>query len=165
MRKRLVIGAIAAVVIGVAAYILSMPMEGTVEWHKQEYVRIVKQLQRKTVRDWPSILWARATGRRLAPLTLKEELELRKQLENHRPQLLKAGYFIERRFQTTNHDARVLDSGMARHWAEHSLPVERRYYTWMVGARGSDTLVVFGRPQDMEFWEKAIREAELADFK
>ena len=39
MRKRLVIGAFAAVVIGVAALVLSQPRKGTVEYHKEEYLR------------------------------------------------------------------------------------------------------------------------------
>jgi len=41
MRKRLVIGAIATVVIGVAAYVFSQPRKGTVEYHKQKYVEAV----------------------------------------------------------------------------------------------------------------------------
>ena len=31
------VGAIAAVVIGVAAYVLSQPKEGTVDWHKMRF--------------------------------------------------------------------------------------------------------------------------------
>lgn len=44
VRKRLVIGAIAAVVIGVAAYVLSQPRKGTVEWHRRGYLRAVEQV-------------------------------------------------------------------------------------------------------------------------
>jgi hypothetical protein len=44
MRKRLVIGAIAVVVIGVAAYLLSQPKVGNLEYHKREYLKANKVL-------------------------------------------------------------------------------------------------------------------------
>jgi hypothetical protein len=37
VRKRLVMGAIVAVAISAAAYVLSVPVRGTVEYHKKEY--------------------------------------------------------------------------------------------------------------------------------
>jgi hypothetical protein len=37
--KRLLIGAIAVVVIGVTAYILSQPGKQTVEWHKEQWIK------------------------------------------------------------------------------------------------------------------------------
>jgi hypothetical protein len=39
MKKRIFIGAIAVVVIGVGAYVLSQRKEGTVEWHKEQWVK------------------------------------------------------------------------------------------------------------------------------
>jgi hypothetical protein len=37
MRKRIVIGAIAAVVIGTGFYVFLVPREGSVEYHREEY--------------------------------------------------------------------------------------------------------------------------------
>ena len=45
MRKRLVIAAIAvAALTGIAAYVLSQPRQGTVEWHKKEYFSSLEQM-------------------------------------------------------------------------------------------------------------------------
>jgi hypothetical protein len=159
MRKRLVIGAIAVVVIGVAAYVFSQPKEGTVEWHKREYASVVRKLERRTLADRASVAWGKIRGNPFAPLVPRNDRLLRTELERHRVALLTSGYFVERRFTTTNRDARVLELMMKRKW-EAAMLRERKHYTWLIGARGSDTLVVFGQPEDMGFWEKAIREAE-----
>jgi hypothetical protein len=39
VKKRIVAGVILVVVIGVGAYVLSQPKEGTVEWHKEQWVK------------------------------------------------------------------------------------------------------------------------------
>ena len=49
VRKRLVIGAIAVVVIGVAAWVFWEPGKGTLEWHKREYL---EELARARSRSW-----------------------------------------------------------------------------------------------------------------
>ena len=56
VRKRLVIGAMAVVVIGVIAFVLSQPKDGTVEWHKREYASVVRKLERKTLADRASVV-------------------------------------------------------------------------------------------------------------
>jgi len=45
MRKRIIIGLVAVVVIGVAALFLSQPKEGSVAWHKREYWAAKKALR------------------------------------------------------------------------------------------------------------------------
>jgi hypothetical protein len=106
------------------------------------------------------VLWVKIWGNPFKPLVRRSDRALRNELETHRTALLKSGYFVERRFITTKRDARVLELAMGRKW-EAALRRERKYYTWLIGARGSDTLVVFGQPEDMGFWEKEIREADV----
>ena len=97
MRKRIVIGAIAAVVIGVGVYVLALPRKGTVEWHSARYLALL------TEDSWAQGLrrmWERLGGRRA--VLRKPPERVFKELQLHEKALVKLGYFEERRFLVFN---------------------------------------------------------------
>jgi hypothetical protein len=160
VNKRLAIGlssiAIAAILFGV----LSVPEAGSLRWHEREFSRIVREMEGRTLSQRASALWGKITGRPVRRLRFHEYEQFQKRLEEHRRAPVKAGHFIERRFTVTNRDARVLEALMARS-SKTNMPREQTYYTWFVGARGPDTLIVCGRREDMPFWEDAIGKADV----
>jgi hypothetical protein len=51
VRKCIAIGAIAAVVIGFAGYVASLAKQGSVDWHKRDYLRADKAISQWGVGD------------------------------------------------------------------------------------------------------------------
>ena len=104
MRKRLVIGAIAAVVIGVAACMLSQPRAGSNDWHEREYWSL-----RKGGSELVSALrWAVGMG--AASLTQEESARL----YNHESVLIKNGRLVERIVLVSNQPPNAVLSSALR---------------------------------------------------
>lgn len=163
MRKRIIIGLLAVVVIGVVAFYISQPKKGSVEWHAREYEGLLRRIEGKTLKHRCARVWAAIRRASVPPpLTFKERQALLKELSKQQRIVIRCGYLIERRFVITNYDARVLEARMSREW-NSSLPSNRVYHTWLAGARGADILVVVGQPKDMPFWEKMIGKADVPE--
>src|SRR5687767_13758202 len=113
MRKRLIIGAIAAVVIGVAAYVLSEPKEGTVEWHKAGYLKERKKIERRTVLDQFERLYVKIRKPRNYTFRSVSGDELKK----HTEALIQLGFLEAKRIRVTNAPFQfspTLDAGLTR---------------------------------------------------
>jgi hypothetical protein len=90
MRKRLVIAAIAAVVIGAAAYMLSLPKKGSVDYH----LRALRQI------DGVFDQWIRRYGSRAM-----DDMNRRRQIKEwqfHSEALIKLGLLERRLFTVSN---------------------------------------------------------------
>jgi hypothetical protein len=145
--KRLVIGAIVLLVIGVAAYMLSQPRKGTVEYHKVEFLRATK----------------------LGPMTsYLEEMGVindpkRSRREFHRQQLLKAGYLTTATFVISN---RPLHDAFLEVWAglsgvltaEEEVFVDRRW-------KSPDMIIVVAPNETMKSVEGFIRKLDVPETK
>src|SRR5688500_7864821 len=110
VRKRLVIGAIAAMLIGVAAYVLSQPKEGTLEWHKREYKSHMRRIGGERT------LFDRIRSEFGLPRRPDRHLE-------HRRALIDLGYLEERNIILTNltNNPEVFSKALVR-WATNEFP-------------------------------------------
>jgi hypothetical protein len=157
MRKRLVIAAIAAVVIGVAAYLVSQPKEGTVEWHKRRFERGWKKMAGET--RWDRILQTinRTVGTELR--AKPDYAELEKQTDADYEALLRLGFVAKKYYAFTN---KTLDIDAP--WITdvyRVLPRERAMFSCFgVADFGSNVLSVVAPPEDIPAWEKFVAEAD-----
>jgi len=95
VRKRLVTTAIAALVIGAAAYILSQPGKDSFEWHEREYWSL-----RKGGSDFLGLLrWALGMG------GSAQTAEESNRMMNHETLLIKNGRLVERIICVSNQPA------------------------------------------------------------
>lgn len=156
VRKRLIIGAVAVVVIGVAAYLVSQPKEGTVEWHKREYRRACERLYRNTLIDKVRAICGRVI--RIGPRSTEKEPEI---IRHHEQALIKARYFSERKFALTNDATDVMARlGMLLIKASTNLTG----YPSVQWASISSIRVV-GPAKDIPLWEEMVRQADVTESK
>src|SRR5688572_29629717 len=106
MNKRFAIGLLIVASGAVTLAIVSIPKEGSARWHEREYAAAIKELEGKTLSQRVSRLWGKISGRPVKRLQVKQFQQLQRKLEEHRRELVKAGYLVERRFSVTNRDAR-----------------------------------------------------------
>jgi hypothetical protein len=178
MRKRLVIGATAVVVIGVGAYVLTQPKKGTVEWHSTRYVALL------TEDSWTerlSEMWARLRGRRVALRRPPERVF--KELQLHEKALIKLGYFEERRFLVFNRRAEGVMTRAIDFWrSSQSNALVRPQFdaVFVVGGTGTsemgsvrsvgkqsagelaESLLVVTHPAHMPQWAEWIQRSDVA---
>jgi len=112
MRKRIVIGLLAVVVIGVAAFFVSQPMEGTVEWYKRRFVSAQDKMFGRTWFTPVEKLFCKITGRppRMVKLGNDEYQTLHSQMNGCRIGLVELGYMVERRFSVSNNPNVLLNN-------------------------------------------------------
>src|SRR6185503_8534970 len=94
MRRRIVIGLLAAVVVFVVTIIVLQPKQGSVESHKREYLTAANRLAQNRFIDRlrRTLLWPPKGSRAL------HEREIAAKIEEHRKALALAGVIIERQF-------------------------------------------------------------------
>jgi hypothetical protein len=162
VRKRLIIAAIAVVVIGIGAYVLSQPRKGTVEWHKKQYLNAMKW-------SWSHrlmVTWDRIRGKGRSPHRILDARALERR-DEHRAALLRFGYLQERKFWLTNQSARQVAFSVSTKAAEKVLVDERRsFLTLMIYGPGETnllTLIAVG--EDVPIWEELIRKADVPETK
>lgn len=143
MRGRIVIGAVVVVVISVAAYFLSLPKEGTVEWHKRRCEKEMLALGgQKTMLD-----------------RVRRELGFppRKQrYYEHSQALMALGYLEERHFTLTNNPDNP--SLVLFQWATNALPQDR---LWGIGLVSNNVLMIRAERHSMKKWEEAVRRIDV----
>jgi hypothetical protein len=137
MGKRMAIAAIAAGVIGVAAYVLSQPKEGTVEWHKREYL----DAMRWRWSDRLEVMWDRVTDKSNRRYRVFHPEDLKRR-NAHQAALVRLGYLQERTFYLTNRSAGEVASSAAKA-AEAIFSDERRYLLTLMIYGPEDTLPRF----------------------
>ena len=151
MRKRLLIGAIAAVVIGVAAYFLSQPRKGTVEYHKRKYAEAWEA-------EVPA--WVLKKG---VPGVVKEFYQRRRthQLDFHRNALIDSGYLKQSVFVISN-SAALSVWRTAAHDLLVVVPKEVWNFSWIQQTNMNTNTLMVCVPRD--WFEKigdAIRKADV----
>ena len=168
MRRRLIIGAIVAVVIGVAVYFLSQPKQGTVEWHKREYFSTLERVYGQRLIDRVRQATYRKTGWAWVRPTqmLDHREQLRAKIESHRAALVASGYIVEHKFPLTNVSA-FKDTVLAKRpnqggaWKRDTRP----FLTCVIKLSHEGSVSVIGPPEDMGFWQNAIRQADVPETK
>ena len=160
MRKRVVIGVLAIIGIGVLVFVLSQPKPGTVEYHKREYRAAREEM---FGRKWYSSI-ARVVRKvisipqRQRSLSLSEAQALQQRQTAARDALIKLGYLVERRFTLSNQPAQSI-IGPVLVSARDVIPQETRYYTCVLLAE-SNLIVLAAAPADVPKWEELIRKAD-----
>jgi hypothetical protein len=158
MRKRIAIGA--ALVIGVAAYVLSQPKEGTVEYHKTRFLVGMKKAAGETRWDKALRFVNRKIGSGLQ--TRPDYVELEKQIDGDYEALLQLGFLVTRYYVFTN-SALNIDAP----WINEvylAIPEERMYLSRFGEADvGSNVLFVTAPPPDIPIWEKFISQADVPE--
>jgi len=157
VRKRIIIGLVAVLVIGVAAFFVSQPERGTVEWHKREYLATLNKL---FGRRWVDGVWSHLDKAGVRRETLssedKDELELR--LARHQRALIDLGFLVERQFPVNNVSASSVQREISWTWLSR-LGEERTLFTWLrANPETNNAVRVIGRAEDMPFWERLIGE-------
>jgi type II secretory pathway component GspD/PulD (secretin) len=143
MRKRLVIGLIALVVLGGAVYLFSQPRRGGVDYHKEQFV---KENRVGTARD----KWILAH----APDFVAELYVSRrvKRAEFHRDALIKFGYLEEREFLFTNRSA-------IEWWESPQKGEITSDFTDVVRVT-TNKIIILAPREDMPRWEKLLRQVD-----
>jgi hypothetical protein len=177
MRKRIAIGLLAAVVIGVGLYVLWPPRKETVEYHRKQYTKLVMG-NRWTERLRQS--WAKLRGRRVVVRTPSEQEY--KQLKLHEAALIKLGYFEERRFLVFNRPSDKVTTRAVDLWKDtQTNPIVRRQFDEMfvAGGNGSremgsirsigapagglaESLVIVTQPEHMPHWAELVHRTDSA---
>jgi hypothetical protein len=146
VRKRLVIGAIAVLVISIAAYVLSQPRKGTVEYHKRKYLEAgVPQ-------------WALVKG---VPGFVRHFYERRfsHAFEFHRRALIDGGYLRESVFVVSNASA-----GNVMRTVQTQLPEYIREFTSMTWfASDPNAITVIAPRERIDEIGEAIRKTDVLE--
>jgi hypothetical protein len=159
MKERTVIGLLVVAGIGVAAYVVSLPEEGTLDWHKREYLRVRKQVERRTMRDQFERLYVRIRKPRNYRFSSVPGDELRK----HKEALVRLGFLEEKRVQVGQPFAaqlsRILDEGRA------VIPEERLGFVHLSvpPVLSIPSYVYITAPREnIAVWERLIRKTDAA---
>jgi hypothetical protein len=158
MRKRLVIGAVAALLFGVGAHIISQPKQGTVEWHKDQYLRAQKKLERRTILDCLERFYVRVRK----PQNYTWRTVSGDELQRHQAALTKLGFLEKKRVEVKNHLAGHLHSILAE--GRQVIPEEREPFT-QLAVPPAITIPIEGVElvapgQDIPLWIRLIKEAD-----
>jgi hypothetical protein len=144
----LVIAAIAFVVIGVTAYMLSQPRKGTVEWHRRGYLRAGGQIFEVSLMDRFTQFVHEFTG---VPSNGDGEEEV---FDLHMRFLVATGVLISTEFTIQNEDW-VQVATNAFNEAKVRIPPERGRYWYVTGKEKS--LWVVSLPEDVSVWKELIK--------
>jgi hypothetical protein len=174
---RIVIGVIAAAVIAVGVYVLTLPQKGTVEWHSARYLALL------TEDSWAQHLrqaWDRLGGRRSVLRSPPERVF--KELQMHEKALVKLGYFEERRFLIFNGPAEGVMARAISSWrgAQSNAIVRPQFdIVFVVGGSGTSemgsvrsigmkssgelaqSLIVVTQPAHMPQWAELVQRSDL----
>ena len=150
MKKRLVIGAIAVVVIGVATYVLSRPKQGTVDWHKGRFDHRMRQSAGGTFRFLALRLFNRRglAALRRAPNYIDASMQLDPDYEA----LLRLGFLVKNNYRFTNQTVNVDGRWIGQVYK--SLSEESAHFS-SFGIWDGKLFVIAPR-EDISVWERFI---------
>ena len=143
MRKRIIIGLLAIVVIGVVAFFISQPKKGSVEWHKREYENHMQRL------DGKRTLFDRI--RSAFGLARRPDRHM-----EHRRALIDLGYLEEREIILTNNPEGF--SKALVQWATNEFP---QNWLWAFGVRSNNVMFLRAERHNMKKWEEAVRRIDV----
>lgn len=156
MKKRIVIGVLVIVAMGVAAYMLSQPKEGTVEYHQEQFGKIYND--GKATRIGQTILRYGPDRLKLAYMRNRS-----KRLDFHRRALVKHGYLVENAFILSFRPAREVANRLQPALHDmfaygHDGP---RFSFGAVNAPSTNKLVVIDTPKRMERWSNVVANIDV----
>ena len=98
MHKRIIIGLVAVVVIGVGGFVVMRPDRDSIEYHLRAYREADRKLTaRETFLDELRDVWRKLRTQRVGRLG-----RLRNEMNEHKAELIRLGYLEERTFSMTN---------------------------------------------------------------
>jgi hypothetical protein len=153
MRKRILIGAMAAAMIAVAGYLLSLPTKRSVEYHRQEYL---KSRQPGLIETWHN-RWNVGLGKDRSWTHAKRRTE---RGARHRAALVELGYLEQRTLVLTNHVPVDLPWRDAMARAGKTIPKQRlEFFTFKTHMQ---SITLMAPPEDMDTWDKLVKEMDAA---
>jgi len=157
VRKRIVIGVVAMIGVGVLVYVISQPKRGSLEWHKKEYFALIDRIYSRRFVDRARQFIESNTGLFKRHNWQQQEQTLRLKAEVHRLALVEMGDIAQRWFAVSNNNA-VSDAIQATTSKRGNK--ERALITCQIGG-GGGTFCVTGLSDDMAFWRDLIRKADV----
>jgi hypothetical protein len=150
MRKRIIIGLIAVVVIGVVVFLFSQPKNGSVEYHKRKYKEIefsrtfIERVSYRGPRWLYDAYWS----------------QKKKHIDFHRKALLRAGYLRERDYVISNAEPYVVLHAFAVALADRrvSWPVHTELSTL---SNGLTQIRVSTSTNQLDKLDEVVREADV----
>ena len=153
MRKRIIIGLLAVVVIGVVVFLISGPKRGTLEWHKREYLAeldrlygresLVKRFAR-VIHEWTGM------GQRIG--------QTERGVVAQENALIKLGYLERREVILTNLPIGNAFQAIGRE-AATGIPGLCR----ITAGEKTNVVVVTALREDMPKWEELIRKLDVPE--
>ena len=160
MRKRIVIGLLAVVVIGTAVFFFSQPKKGSVEWHMQQRVKGWNRLNGETWPERSKRIIFDITGHALQPqrLSADEWHRISREAESNWVALVNAGYLREKRFVLTNttFEALYRSASPLERYPVHDPFVK----VWPVKRDAGEEIVLTAPPEVIREWETVVRKLE-----
>ena len=158
MKERILIGLLIIVAMGVAAYMLSQPKQGTVEYHQQQFRKIYND--GKATRIGQTIL-RYGPGR----LKLAYMRNRAKRLDFHRRALVKHGYLVEKVFLLSFRPAREVANRL--HPAVHDMfeySHDGPLFSYgAVNAPSTNKLMVIDTPMRIERWSNVVANIDVPE--
>ena len=142
------------VVIGMAAFFLSQPKMGSVEWHKRKYLDAWKRLNEQTLADKVKNFLNRIAGRKVTTQFWSRENHER--VQSHRAALLTLGYLDQQAFDLTNCSRAQVLSSPAFAFAHRG---SHREFV-MITIQDTNTLHIIAARQNMPLFVEAIRKVD-----
>jgi hypothetical protein len=162
VRKGIVIGLLAVVVIGVLAFWVSQPKKGSVEWHKREYLAARKRLFDDTWADRMRNFYCRITktphsGRHLSAA---EWDKLTQRMQDSWESLVALGYLNRHEFYLAHQPksrAHLLERAALTQFPPDAI--------WSVGggAGAENLLVVYATANDLPRWRNLIGRLDVPE--
>lgn len=147
MRKRIVIGALVVIAVGVLVYVRSQLNEKSVEWHRRKFREIDRVIYGEplTFGDRVGFLWRNLWGK---------PRDYHGEADRHIRALIELGYAEERTFVVSNRP--ISEIGRVE-WARG-----RNFEILRIG-RGINTLTIRAAKEDMVAIERLIHEADVPE--
>lgn len=160
MRKRIVIGLLALVVIAGLAFFVSQPKKGSVEWHKREYLAAWDRIEEKTWSDRVRRVYQRVmnvpegTSR-----SASDKFHLAAEsADQHLAALVRLGYLKTIRVDVTNREISHV-SGVAVYNGRTAAEVAREFID--IAAAGPRAIAITAPAKRLPEIEAAIRKADV----
>jgi hypothetical protein len=153
MRWRIAIAVLVVIGIAGAVYVGTRPKKGTVEWHKDEYLHVLRKMRNQTFEARLKGLCTKVTGIRFQEDRVKSFQEL----QAAREALIKFGFLEEKKIGVSRPPGMVMQKAST---IEKAIPEERARFTSLT--TGNKTVIITAMPEDISCWADAVRQAESA---
>lgn len=138
------------------------PPKNSVEWHKQQYLKLFNQRAGKTLSSRISGVWRRITGApRVLPSDFSNSVALSNELDRHRDALVNMRHLTERNIRLTNAPAQAVILRAYRK-AQALIPKVRMHFTnFSAYDPNGIVVIVTAHAEDMPALEKIVRESDI----